>query len=149
MCLQPMWYLIVRSCRWATLTGRVRAQRLFGRGNQPQSRRTLVNNPALRKTVSGGTSAPTPLGKLKESASRFLESSLYALCGRSRIQLGPNTALSCTSELNTLSRQTFLDQQAVGPLEKSRVPWRGSVALHHKVFEYLAIYINFNFWIAP
>ncbi|KAG0625143.1 hypothetical protein M758_2G031100 [Ceratodon purpureus] len=127
---------------WATLTGRVRAQRMFGRGNQIQSRNSSFNNSMLKndvsvKLMSGEASSSSRFEKLKGSASRFFEnslnSSLYALCGRSRIQLGPRTALSCTSEFDTLSRQSLSDQQALGSLEKSRVPWRGSVALHHKL----------------
>jgi hypothetical protein len=146
ICFQPMCELIVGSCRWATLTGRLRAQRMLGRVKQLRSRSSSVNDPALPngvKTVTGETSASNRVEKLKERASRVLESSLYALCGRTRFQLGPSTALSCTSELDTLSRQAV-----PGPLDKTRVPWRGSVSLHHKVFQHLTIYIKVNFWIA-
>lgn len=109
------------SCRWATLTGRVRAQRFFEGGNQSQN----------KETIGETSSSSNPFGKLKESANRFLESSMYALCCRSRLQLGPRTTLSSTSELETLSRHSLADQRAVGPLAK--VPWRGRVALRHKV----------------
>lgn len=119
---------------WATLTGRLRAQRMLGRVNPSRSRSSPVNDSALPngvKTVTGETSASNRFEKLKERASRVLESSLYALCGRTRFQLGPSTALSCISELDTLSRQAV-----PGPLEKTRVPWRGSVSLHHKWDQY-------------
>jgi len=111
-------------CRWATLTGRVRPQRMLLRGDQPESPRT---------SVSGETSTSTSFDKLKESANRFLGSSLYALCFRSRLQLGSRTTLSSTSELDNLARQSVADQQ--GGEGKFRVPWRGRVALRHKVFQ--------------
>lgn len=107
---------------WATLTGRIRPQRMLLRGDQRQSPRT---------SVSGETSTSNSFDKLKESANRFLGSSLYALCFRSRLQLGSRTTLSSTSEIDNLARQSVDDQQAGEG--KSRIPWRGRVALRHKL----------------
>ena len=79
--------------------------------------------------MMGETSRSTAIDKLKDCANRFLGSSLYALCFRSRVQLG-RTTLSSTSLLDNLSRQSLANQQPLG-----RMPWRGRVAFRHKVFD--------------
>lgn len=109
-------------CRWTTLTGRVRAQRLFGKSGQNQTNRTsaATQDLPIRNSKS----------KWQENVDRLLDSSSYALCLRSRIQLGPRTSLSSTSELDTLPRHSPRNKQAAGD---ERSPWRGHIALRHKV----------------
>lgn len=109
-------------CRWTTLTGRVRAQRLFGKVGHQQ-----------KDTVNDNSQSRAPTVKRKkwlDYAGRFLDSSLYALCLRSRIQLGPHTSLSASSELDSLSSSTTDHEEADFD---DRLPWRGQVALRHKV----------------
>jgi len=112
----------VHICRWTTLTGRVRAQRLFGKVGHQQ-----------KDTVNDNSQSRAPTVKRKkwlDYAGRLLDSSLYALCLRSRIQLGPHTSLSASSELDSLSSSTTDHEEADFD---DRLPWRGRVALRHKV----------------
>lgn len=106
---------------WTTLTGRVRAQRLFGKVGHQQ-----------KDTVNDNSQSRAPTVKRKkwlDYAGRLLDSSLYALCLRSRIQLGPHTSLSASSELDSLSSTTDHEEADFD----DRLPWRGRVALRHKM----------------
>lgn len=116
----------MRLCRWATLTGRVRPQRLFRRKCS-----TGESSSSSSSRTGSDSAAQHTSRNLVESAHRFLDNSLYALCFRSRLQLGSRTTLSTTSELDSLSCQAFADQQSTG--EQTRPPWRGRVSLRHKL----------------
>lgn len=108
---------------WATLTGRIRAQRLWSPG-KGQNRQTGRSNDSANHHGQEQSSSRTRIARW---ARQLKDPSLYALCGRGRFLIGPQTSLSASSEVNSLSDLVPQDD------EGSKTPWRGRVTLRHKL----------------
>ncbi|EFJ16013.1 hypothetical protein SELMODRAFT_117300 [Selaginella moellendorffii] len=79
---------------WATLTGRLRVQRLFAKRSGAKLELNGFSEAAAEKQQQRD-------GKWTY-AKRLLDKSLYALCMRTKLLLGPSTSLSIKAEMDSL-----------------------------------------------
>ncbi|KAJ7532724.1 hypothetical protein O6H91_13G016600 [Diphasiastrum complanatum] len=119
---------------WATLTGRIRAQRLFSQQKEPDRAANVSSN-----SVRGWS-----------QAKRLLDMSLYALCMRVRMILGPKTSLNLSAEMDSLQGLSYHSKIS---------SYRGQATLRHKLrrhhviaeaaWNQLSVDRETNYWILP
>ncbi|GBG69050.1 hypothetical protein CBR_g3748 [Chara braunii] len=98
---------------WATLTGRLRAQRLLCRGKEH------------RRSDKSGSEEDS-------FAKRLVDPSLYALCGSARARLSASTILSACGELGSLKGLFPCAKNEDGVFQSGILPFRGRASLRHK-----------------